>query len=69
MTIPELMQAAMDQAKEKGWHDPMASFPEDLCLVHSEISEALEAYRERDFEAWHEEDGKPCLWLPNWRMP
>lgn len=27
--------------------------------MHSELSEALEAYRARGFDAW-EEDGKPC---------
>lgn len=32
-------------AKEKGWYQEKKSIPELLCLVHSEVSEALEAYR------------------------
>ncbi len=34
-------------AKEKGWWDEYRPVPELLCLLHSEISEALEAYRNR----------------------
>ena len=32
-------------AKEKGWWEEYRPVPELLCLLHSEISEALEAYR------------------------
>lgn len=34
-------------AKEKGWYDNTTKreVPELLCLIHSEISEALEGYR------------------------
>ena len=32
-------------AREKGWWDRQRETPELLCLIHSEISEALEAYR------------------------
>jgi NTP pyrophosphatase (non-canonical NTP hydrolase) len=32
-------------AKEKGWYDNQREIPELLCLIHSEISEALEGYR------------------------
>lgn len=34
-----------DLAKEKGWYDQERPTPELLCLVHAEVSEALEAYR------------------------
>lgn len=33
--------------------------PEQLVMIHSELSEALEAWRERGLENWHREDGKP----------
>ena len=43
-------------AKDKGWWDNERPIPELLCLVHSEISEALEGYRN------HVADGeKGCL--------
>ncbi|MFA5152792.1 MAG: hypothetical protein WC554_09550 [Clostridia bacterium] len=32
-------------AKNKGWWDRPREVPELLCLIHSEISEALEGYR------------------------
>ena len=34
-----------DLAIEKGWYIQERPVPELLCLIHSEISEALEAYR------------------------
>lgn len=30
---------------EKGWRDQSRTLVEDLCLIHSEVSEALEAWR------------------------
>ena len=35
-------------AKEHGWWDKERPIPELLCLIHSEASEALEAYRAND---------------------
>ena len=36
-------------AIEKGWYDntTIRSIPELLCLIHAEISEALEGYRNK----------------------
>jgi len=36
---------ANDVAIEHGWYEEERPIPELLCLIHSEISEALEAYR------------------------
>jgi NTP pyrophosphatase (non-canonical NTP hydrolase) len=33
-------------AKEKGWHDQERSVGESIALMHSELSEALEDYRD-----------------------
>lgn len=43
-------------AKEKGWWPGgIRNIPELLCLIHSEISEALEAYRHGNSENFREE--------------
>jgi NTP pyrophosphatase (non-canonical NTP hydrolase) len=36
------------------------TIPEKLCLIHSEVSEALEDYRRGDMEPSVGEKGKPC---------
>lgn len=46
MTTLEQMQAEVQEfCKAKGWLDKPVSFGEAMALLHSEISEALEAYR------------------------
>lgn len=40
---------AWENAEAKGWHEEQISVGEDLALVHSEVSEALESYRTDGF--------------------
>ena len=84
--MPNLIDEAHACAVEKGWWDypdregalipperkakAEADLPTYLCLIHSEVSEALEAYRtpnpmhditdgREDVWAWTRHDGKP----------
>jgi NTP pyrophosphatase (non-canonical NTP hydrolase) len=52
-------KAAHLNAKAHGFYDEPPSIPERLCLVHSEISEALECYRDGEMELHFDEKGKP----------
>lgn len=62
LTIEAIMHEAHETAKEKGWYDQSSrSFVEELCLVHSELSEALEEVRQhrRVDEIYYGKEGKP----------
>ncbi len=41
--------------KPEDWHNDSNRIPASLCLMHSEISEALEAFRKQDVENFKEE--------------
>jgi NTP pyrophosphatase (non-canonical NTP hydrolase) len=50
------MQKKIHQnAVDHGWWDGVRTIPELLVLLHSEVSEALEAYRNNDRENYREE--------------
>lgn len=57
MTIEELIREATATAKEKGFHDTPRSVGDDIALIHSEASEALEDYR-----VWGEEALAGDVW-------
>jgi len=44
-TIQELVDAAYQNALSKGWHEGTRTVGEEIALVHSELSEALEEAR------------------------
>lgn len=48
-TINELCKEAYENAKSKGFHDKPVEMGTRLCLIHGEVSEAMEADREENY--------------------
>ena len=62
MTIEEMCRRSHEIAVSKGWHEKKRSFGEATALFHSEVSEALECFRDPSHnpgDTWHSEGGKP----------
>jgi NTP pyrophosphatase (non-canonical NTP hydrolase) len=55
MSLKEYAVECHAIANSKGWWDEDRSIPELLCLIHSEVSEALEGYRNNNLRNFEEE--------------
>lgn len=58
MYLNEIAKEIHENAKAHGWWDEERSLGEIIALCHSELSEALEAYRNGDPMEWYN-NGKP----------
>ncbi|MCD8286475.1 MAG: hypothetical protein LUD50_04555 [Clostridia bacterium] len=59
--IREMQREVGEISREHGWWDLRETFGDQTALCHSELSEALQAYRDghRIDETWEGPDGKP----------
>lgn len=64
MTINKLARDIHDNAKAHGWWDEERSFGELIALCHSELSEALEEYRNKMPMVYYVGDGDECKAKP-----
>lgn len=59
MDIRTLQKELYDDIRSKGFMSEQVPVPEQIALVHSELSEALESYRNHEPLSWTDDKGKP----------
>lgn len=59
LSVQDAQARVIAWAKVKGWLEREVSIPEQCALIHTEISEAMEAWRNQEPLSWTDESGKP----------
>lgn len=59
-SLADMAEEVLAWCTRKGWEpDAQRQFGTEMALLHSEVSEALEAFRVRGFDAYDTPEGKP----------
>ena len=58
-SLHEITEEVYEVNVEKGWYDDDRTFGDSIALLHSEVSEMLENFREHGLNAYTNEKGKP----------
>lgn len=59
MSLTNLIMRCNEAARKSGWQDREIPFPEMCALIHSEVSEALEEWRNNKPLSYDGPTGKP----------
>lgn len=59
MTLQQMQERCMSNAVKLGWAEKEVPIPEMIALIHSEVSEALECYRNKEELSYTSSEGKP----------
>lgn len=59
LTIKQLQIELHEDILKKGFMREPVPIPEQIALMHSELSEALESYRNKEPLSWTDSEGKP----------
>jgi len=66
MGINEFVEMVHELSKSKGWHDETRTFGELIALCHSELSEALEDYRNNmPIDNWYRDEKGRITGVPS----
>lgn len=60
-TLPEWIKECHEIATAHGWHEKEVPFPETVVMCHSELSEAIDSYRNGEKAVWLDGE-KPEGW-------
>ena len=52
-TLAQMIAEVVEVNTANGWYEKNVSFGEAMALMHSEVSEALEAWRKNGLESWY----------------